>query len=269
MEGELSTTKIETSQSSQHEFKEIEAEVVHEKVDDSPIKIETSPSQHEFEEIEAEVIHENKCLSLIPYDGSLFFNSYEKSLFFNLAEKQGDNMAEPKKDEMEDVNIDYPRTSENEITISVHKELEARVAMLKALPSPERKRILGLTPRKISEASIKQTSSSSVNRFAKTHEKAFSQMPSIMTHYAAQKTKKAEEIQDEINRKRKDLGGMQPLIKKRKLANSTAKEVAKSSVRLGVTQHVLKKKTKEGVAKKPKPSLLPRRVSGIQKKMSK
>ncbi|CAG8780160.1 10364_t:CDS:1, partial [Rhizophagus irregularis] len=55
MEGELSTTKIETSQSSQHEFKE----VVHEKIDDSPIKIVTSQSsQHEFKEIEAEVVHE-------------------------------------------------------------------------------------------------------------------------------------------------------------------------------------------------------------------
>jgi hypothetical protein len=151
--------------------------------------------------------------------------------------------------------------SENDITAFVYKELETRVARLKALPSPERKKILGIdnakseipvaTPfRKNGEASaIKQTGSSSANRFAQVHEKAFSQMPSIATHYAAQKTKKAEETQDKVNKKRKDLDSTQPLIKKRKLVHSTqgnqvvkaAKDVYKKDEKDKVVKSAVKK----------------------------
>ncbi|RIA99082.1 hypothetical protein C1645_519722 [Glomus cerebriforme] len=118
------------------------------------------------------------------------------------------------------------------ITASIYKELDDRVAQLKALPTPERKKILGMdnvkteiptiTPfRKNSESSlIKQTSSSSVNRFTQVHEKVFSKMPSIVTHYAAQRTKKVEETQDEINRKRKDPDDSQSSFKKQKLVHS-------------------------------------------------
>src|SRR2546423_1468465 len=90
---------------------------------------------------------------------------------------------------------DVPLSNNKNIDIiaSVHEELEYRVAQLKALPTPERKRILGLdnvkteipmlTPFKNNNgaSSVKQ-SPSSTKRFTQVHEKNFSKMPSIATH---------------------------------------------------------------------------------------
>jgi hypothetical protein len=128
--------------------------------------------------------------------------------------------------------IPLSNSGNTDVIASVYEEMEKRAAQIKALPSPERKRILGtynaktdipmVTPSKSNnEASINQ-SPSSTNRFTQVHEKNFSKMPSIATHYAAQKSKKIEETQDEeVNRKRKDPDNMQSSVKKQKLAHST------------------------------------------------
>jgi hypothetical protein len=84
------------------------------------------------------------------------------------------------------------------------------------LPSPERKKILRIDKAKpeilvatpFNENNGGLVNSSSINRFTQAHEKVFSQMPLIVTHYAAQKTKKGE-TQDEVYRKRKDPDSMQ------------------------------------------------------------
>jgi hypothetical protein len=122
-----------------------------------------------------------------------------------------------------------PLSNSENVTAFIYEEMDRRVAQLKALPSPERKKILGIdnatteismaTPLK-NNVSVNQTSSSSVNRFTQVHEKAFSKMPSIATHYTIQKTKKVE-TQDEVNRKRKDPDNVHPSFKKQKLAHST------------------------------------------------
>ncbi|CAI2199243.1 5393_t:CDS:2, partial [Funneliformis geosporum] len=114
------------------------------------------------------------------------------------------------------------------ITASVYEEMEKRVDQLRALPSPERKKILETvdviteipitTPFKNdNEASLVKPTPSSINRFAQLHEKVFSKMPSIATHYAAQKTTTVEENLNEVNKKRKIPEIVHSPLKKQKL----------------------------------------------------
>ncbi|GES88919.1 trichohyalin-like isoform X41 [Rhizophagus clarus] len=85
------------------------------------------------------------------------------------------------------VNLEPP--NKEAITASVYKELEIRVSQLKALPSPERKRILGINNARSETpaGADNQAFPSPANRFTQAHEKAFSKMPSIATHYAVKK----------------------------------------------------------------------------------
>ncbi len=128
------------------------------------------------------------------------------------------------------------------ITASVYEEMERRVDQLRALLSPERKKILEIddvktevpitTPFKNNnETSLVEQTPSSNNRFARLHEEVFSKMPSISTHYAAQKTKKIEENQNE-NKKRKIPDNVHSPLKKQKLAqDGQATKVVKPIVK--------------------------------------
>ncbi|CAG8609270.1 464_t:CDS:2 [Funneliformis caledonium] len=134
-------------------------------------------------------------------------------------------------DEIVNETVDVPLVNgENtvNITASIYEEMEKRVDQLRALPSPERKKILETDDAKTeihtkspfkndSVTSLVKPTPSSINRFNQLHEKVFSKMPSIATHYSAQKTTNVEETQKEVNKKRKIPDVVHSPLKKQKL----------------------------------------------------